>query len=869
MPKDKIKKAAITNVGYIYQLLHGIKILAEWFEAPHKFTKVKFECDDQKDAPQSLDDIVIEKTDGRIEYIQVKHTPNPQKHFLTWEWLTEKKRENTKSNIQKWLNAFKQIPKGKLESAKLITNRIPDGCFAKILSEKSTITLDLIPQKLFDVIQEQLGESDAVKQFFDNFEIHHSEKEYLNLENEIKGKLQKVFCVLGYHQLYDEAEKWSRLKNFPSPDGWITFEILNRVATRKHSEPLKEDFKIPRHYQIPDEDFHQNFIKQIMKSDERVVTLVGPPGRGKSTYLSFLCKYFRKKHIPFVRHHYYLSREYFSTDRYSYYHIQNTINSQIRANYPDVEILEGSDTRLKESLEKCGSHFKDSNKKFLVIIDGLDHVWRENNHDKKPLDDLFNGIFPIPENVTLIIGTQPIGDSQLPNRLLSCSSRDTWIELPSMSSSSIKQYLSGFFNIQNDHTLNSAAESIRLRTGGHPLHLIYATEYLSNNNIPLTEANIERIPGDMSHSVKEYYQSLWIHLNEPQKNALALLAEYPFYWPFSSFTKAIDIINNFSMDDLNGVKYLLHKTISGYKIFHDSLNVFIKGESSYTQRIEHSYPMVHEWLLKSAPDNLRHLWLWLIEARNGDYTNLFSKINRNWVIERLSEGYSFNEIGWLLQEVETTAFEQGKFSHQYKMHHLRERVSRANMQGIYLPDVNKLSLKYGKNRQLLDHAVSEVDNVSPGYAFAVGEILYDENKRKDAEDTARTAYQILQDEKELEEHERHLGISDEEMHGYTILGYMNALDTEKWDLSHFSKEEFDIFTAIVKGVVKSQNLQYLQSMHKQKMAVQYTRHLEDNIIILSKVLSFDLSALPEFTKYKTGILPQLAAISKKQGNFRL
>lgn len=140
----------------------------------------------------------------------------------------------------------------------------------------------------------------------------------MNLDNQLKSTLCKLTGITGYLQLRDEVGRWSRFKDSPRPDGRITFEILTRVVSRKYPEPLREDFEIPDNYQLPNIDFHKDIIQKIVASDCNLTTLVGPPGRGKSTYLSFLCKDLKKKKIPFVRHHYYLTNDHF-VDRYSYF----------------------------------------------------------------------------------------------------------------------------------------------------------------------------------------------------------------------------------------------------------------------------------------------------------------------------------------------------------------------------------------------------------------------------------------------------------------------------------------------------------------------------------------------------------------------
>ena len=92
-------------------------------------------------------------------------------------------------------------------------------------------------------------------------------------------------------------------------------------------------------------------------------------------------------------------------------------------------------------MAKCASYYKAQQKPFVVVIDGLDHVWREYAADKRPLDELFKQIIPVPDNVILIVGTQPVADTQLPDRLLTHAPRVNWKLLPAMSEISLMHYL--------------------------------------------------------------------------------------------------------------------------------------------------------------------------------------------------------------------------------------------------------------------------------------------------------------------------------------------------------------------------------------------------------------------------------------------
>lgn len=117
---ENIKNTAITAAGYIYQNRQGLKVLCDWLDAPARYSRVKFECDDENVAPTGMDGIVVERSDGLVDLQQVKFTPDPEVHLLSWEWMLEKtgKTARSRSMLRKWFDAFKKLDPGALVTSR-------------------------------------------------------------------------------------------------------------------------------------------------------------------------------------------------------------------------------------------------------------------------------------------------------------------------------------------------------------------------------------------------------------------------------------------------------------------------------------------------------------------------------------------------------------------------------------------------------------------------------------------------------------------------------------------------------------------------------------------------------------------------------
>lgn len=681
MPEN-IKNTAIPAAGYIYQSRQGLKVLCDWLDAPARYRRVKFECDDEAMAPIGLDDIVVERSDGLVDLQQVKFTPDPGTHLLSWDWMLEKsgKTARSRSMLRKWFDAFKKLNPALIGELSLTTNRRPDAAIEACLDAGRISFAKISEPKRSEVIAD-LGSVDDCKVFFSQLRIRHSDKGYDALEHDVAARLRMHGTPEGIANLKNVALNWATQKNFPAPDGWITLAEVHAILRASPPAPLPEDFVVPKGYEVPDATFHQEFVRDAIGAVGKVIALTGPPGRGKSTYLSALCDTFAERDIPTVRHHYFLSTTERGRDRVNSYVVEQSISAQVKQFYPDVPAAAGG---LRALLEACASHYKGLGKPFVLVLDGLDHVWRINAEDKQPLDDIFSQMIPCPDNMVLLVGTQPVDDAQLPADLLASASKSEWRTLPAMSENAVLSYLrksvqegrlaTGFEGgAQAEEQLQGAASAVRARTNGHPLHVIYATAELEHAGRNLSSWDVERLKGDLSKDAKFYYASLWESLLPSLKDTLRLICAFPFFWPRTAFAEIAAEIKA-AKPEVGSVEHLLHSSAAGLKVFHESLAVFVRATADYEDRIKELMPAVASWLERSAPTSLRVNWLWTVQARLGDPKNLITGLTRDWIMLRLEEGYPESLFDTLLLEAMVAALETTAFADAYRLEHLKARM---------------------------------------------------------------------------------------------------------------------------------------------------------------------------------------------------
>lgn len=697
---SEVKNTAIPAAGYVYQTMQGVNLLCDWLDSPTRYTRIRFECDEDAIAPQGLDDLVAERSDGRVDLWQVKFTPSLDKNALDWDWLLKKPGKaggTSRCNLRKWFDAFEAIGQSRCGDVRLLTNRVPDLAMEVCLAGSNFIDYTLAPNDVRVKVEQELNGAANANRFFKALEVRHSDKSFTGIEIHVTDRLRRYATAEGVETLKNRAVHWSIARNQPAPDGWITLDFLKLTLRVVPPEPLPENFVIPMGYRVPDNAFYLALLSAIEAAPRQPIVLTGPPGRGKSTFLSKICELLQKKAIPFVRHHYYLSSTDRTLDRHTSFVVQESLLAQIDKFHDEVTI---PDRVLPAALATCAAHYKDTGKPFVVILDGLDHVWRNQGHDKRPLDEIFNQILPAIENLVVVVGTQPVDDAQLPNRLLTEAPRSTWRELPPMSADAVLQYLrkeviQGRLRMdskgtQAEEELQAAAAEMRSRTNGHPLHVIYATEELIRNGRALSKWTVEQLAGDLSQDVKSYYGSLWQLLSASQKDVLRLICHFPFFWPKSAFAE-IASLARLPAPVVTAVEHLLHNSAAGLKPFHESLVVFVRQTDGYETRVAELTPHVETWLSKSAPNALRTNWLWSVKAKQGRPEELIQGLQRDWVLERLQEGYPTEPFEGLLAEAEEHAIQRTQYADAYRLRHLKTRL--INSLSYQLPSADAARLK--------------------------------------------------------------------------------------------------------------------------------------------------------------------------------
>ena len=403
-------------------------------------------------------------------------------------------------------------------------------------------------------------------------------------------------------------------------------------------------------------------MANIVRSDG-VTVLWGPPGRGKSTYLSHCVARIDRAQAVVVRHHYFLSVRDRSEGRFHYHAITRSLEHQFQTAIPDLAREPASE--LREIIKRAAHYLQRHALRLIVVIDGLDHVWRD-HRDHEDMTAVFDALLPLSSGVHLVVGTQRVANQHLPRKLVQTLPANQWTELPPMSVSAIYEWLrtqDGGGRLTNlaggqprDTAIQDLATAFHEITQGLPLHLIYSFESLVRSGDAMTTTSVRALPSCPDGDIRHYYRSLWESAQPAAQLMLHVLSGLKFGPPPFALAQcfALTGANVASLDD---VSHLLDYRETEVRPFHGSLFAFARELPDHVSVFAQHAIRVLNWLENDSPAYWRWAWLWITQAQLGDSSDLVAGPSREWAIDALTRGYPIDQLIAILDRAEQAAFD--------------------------------------------------------------------------------------------------------------------------------------------------------------------------------------------------------------------
>ena len=663
-------RTAARRSGDDYQDLVAAEALLLVIKHPSRYRWVKLEA---REAGR-LDDVLVLRTDGTVEATQVKFSTDALRAGDQWTWdrLLEEP-GGRRSLIQHWYESAGMLDRTYTATEpQLVSNR--RAGVDLVLTPSGHVDVERTDPHDLERLREQLGT--GTDDFLRRFRFDVDQPDLVDLDDRLLQEIETLGLAEGnWLSLKDAIRRWIRGEGVPET-GEIRIEDIKFACGWRELSPLPQDLGIPRDYTLPLPRFHDDFLARVKAGSGSVVVLTAEPALGKSTYLSYLVHELHRSSEHVVRHHYSLGSSRDRPERLEARRVAESLMADIEtALAPYMDELSTRNPNPEELdiwLREVGASLVDAGRDLILVIDGLDHVWRA-RRSQEELRKLFDLLIPVPPGVILVVGTQPVEDQQLPSSLLWAAPRERWIALPRLDRRAIGEWLGHHTDVLPEDQARSdphwyraqLAAALHKRTQGHPLLMRFVVEQVAHRGDRLTEAAIGATPETPTGSVEEYYRALWVGVPPVARDVLFLLAIARFSWPEGGLHECLRRVGYEQASAsaaVRATRHLLADDGVGLSPFHSSLLLYAGRQDELRGREPDLRQAAVDWLEETAPDYWRRSHLWRMHLDAGNPAPLLAGSDREWVVSSLAAGHPLGEITDVLRAAAIAATEHGNLT---------------------------------------------------------------------------------------------------------------------------------------------------------------------------------------------------------------
>jgi hypothetical protein len=307
-------------------------------------------------------------------------------------------------------------------------------------------------------------------------------------------------------------------------DRWSVHEVLTKLQwdspfTLRHSH----SFPVDALYES-NQETQLELSEALHGVKSGYVALVGPPGSGKSTLLA--AGIIPSPRARVLRYLAFVPGKGQGLGRAESFDFLHDLVRQLKLQGFGKEILPGGEiqelrAQLERLLNEVGERYQVDGLETIIVVDGLDHVSREERPQRSFLND-----FPlpdsIPDGVIFLLGTQRLDLIDLPASVQDQASEEgRLIQVSPLSPSAVAR-LAELAGVSSDVD----GPLLYKKTGGHPLAVRYVIDGLQNANGPQARQKWLQEGPAYGGDVDVFYSRAWHDLenNPDAQRGMAYLA---------------------------------------------------------------------------------------------------------------------------------------------------------------------------------------------------------------------------------------------------------------------------------------------------------------------------------------------------------
>lgn len=430
-------------------------------------------------------------------------------------------------------------------------------------------------------------------------------------------------------------------------DRWSRDELLQELGWRDPNKTLHiHKFPVGAYVQR-NRDTEISLLKALRAVDRGYLSLIGPPGSGKSTLLQVALA--TEPNIRLVRYLAYVPGAAQGVGRGEADSFLEDVDTQLRnGGLIGLRLRDNSLHERREQfgvlLRQAGERYERDGIRTVVVIDGLDHVPRE----ERPTHSLL-GELPlpaaIPTGVTFVLGTQRLDLAHLPPAVKEQAEKsERLVRMRPLGRDAVARMADALGLDRGISRLDVSNLS-----HGHPL----ATRYLIQALLHADDAGRKHLlAGGMAFDgdIESVYTSAWREISS-DSDAMDVLgfiarAETPIPLQLLATVVAERAIER----ALVVARHLLRETSQGWNVFHNSFRLFVIAQprtrlgsidAEYSKRVYRDLAQ----LAKGAPPNSSQRWLELrYRARAGDQDDVLKLATPDCFRQQLAAGRPISDI---------------------------------------------------------------------------------------------------------------------------------------------------------------------------------------------------------------------------------
>lgn len=430
-------------------------------------------------------------------------------------------------------------------------------------------------------------------------------------------------------------------------DRWSREELLHELGWR---DPTKtrhlHRFPIGAYVQR-NRDTEISLLQALHAIDQGYVALIGPPGSGKSTLLQMALA--TEPDIRLVRYLAFMPGTAQGVGRGEADDFLEDVAAQMRnGGLLSLRLRDSSQHERREQfgalLKQAGERYERDGVRTIIVVDGLDHVLRE----ERPTHSLLAELplpAAVPTGITFVLGTQRLDLEHLkPAVREQAAESGRLVEMRPLERDAVARMAD---SLDLDPTISRPR--LYELSHGHPL----ATRYLIHALLSADEAErVHLLAGGMEFNgdIELVYASAWREIaNDPDAmDVLGFIARAEAPMPLKLLATIIE--ERAIERALMTARHLLRETLHGWSVFHNSFRLFVLSkprmrlgsvDQGYAQRVYRKLAQ----LSRGAHANSLQRWLELrYLARADDRDDVLALATPERFRQQLAQGRAVSEI---------------------------------------------------------------------------------------------------------------------------------------------------------------------------------------------------------------------------------